>query len=152
MLNYCGWINSFMIMESLNTACASFVTTLVPSIYPKPRFNIQSLNISKFDIISFKTWWRKKLCSWSSSTSIIRRQTSLLNHLMVDSLNLFVRPLVSVSSLDSYPLCDLLLFIGASLLYRSHMCMFLFHVFACCFCWSYFACSVFEYVEKFKNP
>ena len=121
-------------MESLNTACASFVTTLVPSIYPKPRFNIQSLNISKFDIISFKTWWRKKLCSWSSSTSIIRRQTSLLNHLMVDSLNLFVRPLVSVSSLDSYPLCDLLLFIGASLLYRSHMCMFLFHVFACCFC------------------
>ena len=152
MLNYCGWINSFMIMESLNTACASFVTTLVPSIYPKPRFNIQSLNISKFDIISFKTWWRKKLCSWSSSTSIIRRQTSLLNHLMVDSLNLFVRPLVSVSSLDSYPLCDLLLFIGASLLYRSHMCMFLFHVFACCFCWSYFACFVFEYVEKFKNP
>ena len=122
-----------MIMESLKTACASFVTTLVPSIYPKTRFNIQSLNISKVDIISFETWCRRKLCGWSSSTPIIRRQTSLLNPLMVHGLNLSVRPLVSISSLDSYPLCDLLLFIGASFLYRSHMCMFLFHVFTC-FC------------------
>ena len=116
-------------MESLKTACVSFVTTLVPSIYPKTQFNIQSLNILKFDIISFETWWKRKLCGWSLSTLTIRRQTSLLNPLIVHYFNLFIRPLVSVSSLDSYPLCDLLLFIGASLLYRSHLCVFSFSCF-----------------------
>ena len=121
MLNYCGWRNYFMIMESLKIACVSFVTTLVPSIYPKTRFNIQSLNISKFDIIPFETWWRRKLCGRSLSTLTIRRQTSLLNLLRVHGLNPSVRPLVSVSSLDSSLLCDLMLFIGASLLYRSHL-------------------------------
>ncbi|XP_050258879.1 uncharacterized mitochondrial protein AtMg00810-like [Quercus robur] len=33
-----------------------FCDNIVPSIYPKTLFNIQSLNISKFDIISFETW------------------------------------------------------------------------------------------------
>ena len=131
-----------MIVESLKTTCASFVTKLVPSIYPETQFNIRSLNISKFNIISFETWWRRKLCGWSLSTPTIRRHTSLLNPLMVYGLNLFIRPLVSVSSLDSYPLCDLMFFIDTSLLYRSHMWMFLFHVFACYFCWSYFTFSV----------
>ena len=58
---------------------------------------------------------------WSLSTPTIKRQTSLLNLLMVHGLNHFVRLLVLVSSLDSYLLCDLPLFSGASLSYRSHM-------------------------------
>ena len=98
-----------MIMESLKTPCAYFVTTRVPSIYPRIRFNIQSLNISKFDTISLETWWRRKLCGWSLSTSTIKRQIFLLNPLMVYDLNLSVRPLGLVSSLDLYLLCDLLL-------------------------------------------
>ena len=46
---------------------------------------------------------------------------------MVHSLNLFVRPLVSVLSLDSYLLCDLHLIISAFMLERSHMLSFFFY-------------------------
>ena len=51
------WMKSFfMIIGSLKTPCASFVTTLVPLIYPRTLFNTQSQNLSKFNIISFETW------------------------------------------------------------------------------------------------
>ena len=113
--------NFFMIMGSLKTPCASSVTTLVPLIYPRTLFNTQSQNILKFNIISFETWWRRKLYSWNLSALTIKRLIFALNPLMVHGLNHFVRPLMSVSSLDSYLLCDLLLFIGSSLLKRSHM-------------------------------
>ena len=102
MLNYYGWKSFFMIMRYLKTLCAFSVTTLVPSIYPRTLFNSQSQNISTFDIISFKTWWRRKLYGWNLSTPTIKRLTFSLNPLMVHNLNLFIRPLVLVSSFDSY--------------------------------------------------
>ena len=108
-------------MESLKMQCACFCD------------NNSAINLSKNPVQHSKSKHieiryhfirdlvEEKLFSWSLSTPAIKRQTFLLNLLMVHDLNLFVRPLVSASSLDSYLLCDRLLFIGASLLYRSHM-------------------------------
>ena len=114
-----------MIMRSLKTPCVFSVTIKVPLIYPRILFNIQSQSISKFDTISFETWWKRKFYGWSLSTPKIKRLIFSLNLLMVHGLNLFIGPSVSVSSLDSYLLCDpLLVYLWASLLYRSHMCVF----------------------------
>ena len=108
-------------MESLKTPCAYFVTTRVPSIYPRIRFNIQSLNISKFDTISLETWWRRKLCGWSLSTSTIKRQiffTKPLDGLRFESL-------CKTTGFGVIPwLISLVWLIISSLQYRSHMCMF----------------------------
>ena len=113
VLNYCGWRIFFMIMEFLKTLCAYFVTIRVSSIYPRIQSNTQSKSISKFNIISFETWWKRRLCAWSLSTPQIKRLTSSLNQLMVHGLNPFIRPSVSVSSLDSLFLCDPHLIINA---------------------------------------
>ena len=113
VLDYCGWIIFFMIMEFLKTLCAYFMTIRMPSIYPRIQSNTQSQSISKFNIISFETWWKRKLCVWSLSTPQIKRLTSSPNHLMVHDLNPFVRPSVSISSLDSLFLCDPHLIINA---------------------------------------
>ena len=90
VLNSYGWKNFFMNMGFLKTPCAFFMTIQVPLIYPKTLFNIQSQSILKFDIISFETWWKRKLYGWSSSTPTIKRLIFSLNHLMVLGLNLFI--------------------------------------------------------------
>ena len=102
VLNFYGWKNFFMTMGFLKTPCAFFLTIKVPLIYPRTLFNIQSQSISKFNIISLAIWWKRKLYGLSSSTPTIKRPIFSLNHLMVLSLNLFVRPSVLVSSLDSF--------------------------------------------------
>ena len=87
-----------------------------------------------------------------------QRQTYSLKLLMDRGLNLCVRQLVSVWFLELYLPCDLYVFIVAYLLYMSHMfcwmmsCFFYKFLFCFWFCWSYFTCSVFECVQKFKNP
>ena len=146
--------NFFMIMGSLKTPCASSVTTLVPLIYPRTLFNTQSQNILKFNIISFETWQRRKMYGCSLSTLTIKRLIFSLNHLMVHGLNLFVRPLVLISSLNSYLLCDLHLIISAFMLKKFHMLSFFFYkslfvflVFVDLTLFDLFLC-----VEKFKNP
>ena len=77
---------------SQDTMCIFFLTIQVPLIYPRTLFNIQIQSISKFDIISFAIWWKRKLYGLSSSTPTIKRLIFSLNHLMVLGLNLFVRP------------------------------------------------------------
>ena len=108
-----GWKSFFMIMGSLKTPCVSSVKIQVPLIYPRILFNTQSQSISKFDIISFETWWKRKLYGWSLSTPKMKRRIFSLNLLMILSLNIFLRPSVLVSFFDSYLLCDPLLIIGA---------------------------------------
>ena len=71
-------------------------------------------SISRSDTTSFKIWWRKRLCIWSSSTPTTRRQTFLPNLLMVQGLSPCVRPLVSVSFLKP------IMFIVAHPVLRSH--------------------------------
>ena len=64
---------------------------------------------------------------WSLSTLTIKRLIFSLNHLVVHSVNLYVRPSVSISSLNSHLLCDLHLIISAFMLKRSHMLSFFFY-------------------------
>ena len=63
-------------------------------------------SISRSDTTSFKIWWRKRLCIWSSSPLTTRRQTYLLNLLMARSLRPCVRPSVSISFLEIYLVCE----------------------------------------------
>ena len=60
MLNSYGWRSFFMIMGFLETPCAFSMTIQAPLTYPRILFNIQSQSISKFDITSFVTWWKRK--------------------------------------------------------------------------------------------
>ena len=128
MLNYCGYYGI-----SQDNMCVFCDNTSAINLSKNSVQHSKSKHIEiRYHFI--RDLVEEKFCGWSLSIPTIRRHTSLLNPLMVYGLNLFIRPLVSVSSLDSYPLCDLMFFIDTSLLYRSHMWMFLFHVFACYFC------------------